>query len=69
MSFVKHRTHDWDACSNTCLDLALTVYLRCRVGDGREVFENAVLVTSLDDEILSLGQLYRDRADCEIGQS
>jgi len=35
------------------------------VDDGREVFEYAVLVTSLDHEILSLGQLYRDRADCE----
>ena len=31
----------------------------------REVFEYAVLVTSLDSEILSLGQLYRDRADCK----
>ena len=28
-------------------------------------YEYSVLVTSLDDEILSLGQLYRDRADCE----
>src|ERR1700756_3210536 len=35
------------------------------IDDGREVFEYAVLVTSLDHEILSLGQLYRDRADCE----
>ena len=35
------------------------------IDEGREVFEYAVLVTSLDDEILSLGQLYRDRADCE----
>src|SRR6516164_1473458 len=35
------------------------------IDDGREVFEYAVLVTSLDSEILSLGQLYRDRADCE----
>jgi hypothetical protein len=32
---------------------------------AREVFEYAVLVTSLDSEILSLGQLYRDRPDCE----
>jgi hypothetical protein len=39
------------------------------IDEGREVFEYAVLVTSLDDEILSLGQLYRDRADCEIDQS
>ena len=35
---------------------------------GREVWEYAVLVTSLY-EILSIGQLYRDRADCEIDQS
>src|SRR6201981_4179931 len=33
--------------------------------DGREVWEYAVLVTSLDSEILTVGQLYRDRADCE----
>jgi hypothetical protein len=26
-------------------------------------YETAVLVTNLDDEILTLGQLYRDRAD------
>ena len=35
------------------------------IDHGREVFEYAVLVTSLDSEILTLGQLYRDRADCE----
>jgi len=35
-------------------------------GDG-ELFEYAVLVTSLDAEILSVAQLYRDRADCENG--
>ena len=35
------------------------------IDDGREVWEYAVLVTSLDSEILSLGQLYRDRADSE----
>jgi hypothetical protein len=29
------------------------------------VWEYAGLVTSLDDEILTLGQLYRDRGDCE----
>lgn len=29
------------------------------------LWEYSALVTSLDDEILSLGQLYRDRADCE----
>jgi hypothetical protein len=32
---------------------------------GGEIWEYAVLVTSLDNEILSVGQLYRDRADCE----
>jgi hypothetical protein len=35
------------------------------VEDGDEMWEYAVLVTSLDSEILSIGQLYRDRADCE----
>ena len=30
-----------------------------------ETWEHAALVTSLDAEIVSLGQLYRDRADCE----
>lgn len=30
-----------------------------------QLYEYAALVTSLDHEILSLGQLYRDRADCE----
>jgi hypothetical protein len=35
------------------------------VEDDKEVWEYAVLVTSLDCEILSIGQLYRDRADCE----
>jgi hypothetical protein len=33
-------------------------------GDG-EVYEHAALVTSLSEPILGLGQLYRDRADCE----
>src|SRR6266851_5168214 len=37
------------------------------IDDGREVWEYAVLVTSLSCEILSIGQLYRDRADCENG--
>jgi hypothetical protein len=35
------------------------------IDDGREVWEYAVLVTSLTSEILTIGQLYRDRADCE----
>jgi len=35
------------------------------IDEGRDVWEYAVLVTSLDSEILTLGQLYRDRADCE----
>ena len=29
------------------------------------MWEYAVLVTSLSSEILTIGQLYRDRADCE----
>jgi Transposase DDE domain group 1 len=35
------------------------------VGPDKAVWEYAALVTSLDNEILTLGQLYRDRADCE----
>jgi len=37
------------------------------IDGGREVWEYAVLVTSLAGEILTIGQLYRDRADCENG--
>src|SRR5262249_54548689 len=33
--------------------------------DKGEIYEYAALVTSLDAEIITLGQLYRDRADCE----
>ena len=35
------------------------------IGPDLDVWEYAALVTSLDDEILTMGQLYRDRADCE----
>ena len=35
------------------------------IGPDKAVWEHAALVTSLDSEILTLGQLYRDRADCE----
>jgi hypothetical protein len=35
------------------------------IEESKEVWEYAVLVTSLDSEILSIGQLYRDRGDCE----
>jgi len=35
------------------------------VGSDREMWEYAALVTSLNDELLTLGQLYRDRGDCE----
>ena len=35
------------------------------IGPDKAVWEYAALVTSLDREILTLGQLYRDRADCE----
>jgi hypothetical protein len=35
------------------------------IGPDKELWEYAALVTSLDSEILTLGQLYRDRADCE----
>jgi hypothetical protein len=37
------------------------------VGPDRAVWEYAALVASLDSEILTLGQSYRDRADCENG--
>jgi Transposase DDE domain group 1 len=35
------------------------------VDAGKKAWDYAALVTSLDAEILTLGQLYRDRADCE----
>src|ERR1700681_2374213 len=35
------------------------------VGSDREMWEYAALVTSLNDELVTLGQLYRDRGDCE----
>lgn len=35
------------------------------IGPDKELWEYAALVTSLDSEILTLGQLYRDRADAE----
>jgi hypothetical protein len=35
------------------------------VGPDKELWEYGALVTSLDAEILTLGQLYRDRADAE----
>jgi hypothetical protein len=38
-----------------------------QIEEDREVWEYAVLVTSLSSEILTIGQLYRDRADCENG--
>src|SRR5471030_1006633 len=37
------------------------------IGPDKQLWEYAALVTSLDDEILTLGQLYRDRADSENG--
>jgi len=30
-----------------------------------KTYEHAVLVTSLPNEVLTISQLYRDRADCE----
>lgn len=35
------------------------------IGPGAEAYEYGVLVTSLDEEVLTLAQLYRDRADSE----
>ena len=35
------------------------------IGPGAEVYEYGVLVTSLEEEVLTLAQFYRDRADSE----
>ena len=35
------------------------------IGPDADLYETAVLVTALDLEVLSIAQLYRDRADCE----
>ena len=35
------------------------------IGADRQLWEYGALVTSLEDEIITLGQLYRDRGDCE----
>jgi hypothetical protein len=35
------------------------------IDDRQKIWEFSALVTSLDSEILTLGQLYRDRGDCE----
>ena len=35
------------------------------IGPGADAYEYGVLVTSLDNEVLTLAQLYRDRADSE----
>ena len=40
-------------------------FLEVEPAGARQVYEIAVLVTSLEAEILTLAQLYRDRADCE----
>ena len=46
-------------------DLGQQLLSFIEVGPDKELWEYAALVTSLDHEILTLGQLYRDRADCE----
>jgi hypothetical protein len=35
------------------------------IEDDTQIYEYAVLVTSLEAEVLTIAQLYRDRADCE----
>lgn len=35
------------------------------IEEDAAIYEHAVLVTSLDAEVLTIAQLYRDRADCE----
>jgi hypothetical protein len=55
-------------CASPAAGRPNTAQLRLRfteAGPGLDVWEYAALVTSLDDEILTMGQLYRDRADCE----
>jgi hypothetical protein len=47
-----------DACDQLRLSFA-------KIADDSELYEYAVLVTSLDAEVLTIAQLYRDRADCE----
>jgi Transposase DDE domain len=47
------------------LDPAQPLLGFAEVGPDNELWEYAALVTSLDSEILTLGQLYRDRADAE----
>jgi hypothetical protein len=37
------------------------------IEDDTQIYEYAVLVTSLEAEVLTIAQLYRDRADCENG--
>jgi hypothetical protein len=46
-------------------DAAQTLLSFGEVEADKELWEYAALVTSLNNEILTLGQLYRDRADCE----
>ena len=36
------------------------------VGADADVYEYSVLATSLDEELVSFGQLYRDRGDSKI---
>lgn len=40
-------------------------FAEVEVAGDRQVYEYAVLVTSLESEIVTLAQLYRDRGDCE----
>lgn len=40
-------------------------FVEVEQGEGRRAYEFAVLVSSLEAEIVTLAQLYRDRADCE----
>lgn len=50
------------AAGETAGQLRLTF---AEIEPAAELWEHAILVTSLDEEILSIAQLYRDRADCE----
>ena len=50
--------HRRDPVDQLCLGFA-------EIGAGTDLYEYAVNVTSLDAEVLTIAQLYRDRADCE----
>jgi hypothetical protein len=59
------RKRDRDAAVSDLTNAAQLRLSFTEIGADLDVWKYAALVTSLDDEILTLGQLYRDRADSE----